>query len=124
MPSVAVVGASTNTERYSHQAVLRFAAQGYQVWPVHPSGQTVAGHAGIRTLAELPSQPDVVTMYVNPQVGLAMVDAIATAKPRLVILNPGADGDELASALRARGLHTVEACSLVLLARGDPLTLV
>ena len=123
MPSVAVIGASTNPDRYSHQAVLRFAARGYQVWPVHPSGQTVAGHVGIRSLAELPGRPDVITMYVNPQLGMEMVDAIATAAPRLVILNPGADGDVLATALRAHGLHVVEACSLVLLARGDPITI-
>lgn len=123
MPSVAVVGASTKPERYSHQAVLRFAARGYTVWPVHPSGQAVAGHSCPRTLAELPGKPDVVTMYVNPDLGLGMVEAIAAAAPRLVILNPGADGPELAAALGARGLRVLEACSLVLLAQGDPLAI-
>lgn len=123
MPSVAVVGASTNPERYSHQAVLRFAVRGYTVWPVHPSGQAVAGHACHRDLAALPGRPDVVTMYVNAQTGLGMVPALAAAAPRLVILNPGADGPELLAALRGHGLHAVEACSLVLLAQGDPLVL-
>ncbi len=123
MPSVAVVGASTKVERYSHQAVLRFAARGYQVWPVHPSGQAVAGHACYRSLAELPGRPDVVTMYVNSEAGLELVEAIVQAGPRLVILNPGADGPALLAALHGRGLTAIEACSLVLLAQGDPLTL-
>lgn len=123
MPSVAVVGASANAERYSHQAVLRFAARGYTVWPVHPSGQAVAGHPCHRDLASLPGRPDVVTMYVNPAIGAGMADAIATAAPRLVILNPGADGAAVAAPLRQRGLRVLEACSLVLLAQGDPLAI-
>ncbi len=123
MPSVAVVGASTNPERYSHQAVLRFAARGYTVWPVHPSGLAVAGHPCSRTLADLPGRPDVVTMYVNPQLGAGMAAAIAALQPRLVILNPGADGDPVEAALRTLGVRVLEACSLVLLAQGDPLEL-
>jgi predicted CoA-binding protein len=93
MPTVAIVGASTNAERYSHQAVLRFAARGYTVWPVHPSGLAVAGHLCFRDLASLPGRPDVVTMYVNATLGAAMAPAIRQAGPRLVILNPGADGE-------------------------------
>lgn len=123
MPSVAVVGASADPGRYSHQAVLRFAARGYAVWPVHPSGIAVAGHPCFRSLAELPGRPDVVTMYVNPGIGAALADAIAAAAPRLAILNPGADGPQVEAALAARGVRALRACSLVLLAQGDPLAL-
>jgi len=121
MPTVAIIGASADPDKYSHQAVLRFAARGYTVWPVHPSGMAVGGHACFRDLAALPGRPDVVSMYVNPQRGVALVDAIAVAGPRLVILNPGADGEPVESALRARGVRVLAACTLVLLAQGDPL---
>ncbi len=123
MPSVAVVGASEDPAKYAYLAVQRFAARGYTVWPVHPSGQPVAGHRCFPGLAQLPGKPDVISMYVNPRIGSGLADAIASAKPRLVILNPGADGEPVASALRGRGLHVVEACTLVLLAQGDPLEL-
>jgi len=118
MPTVAVIGASTNAERYSHQAVLRFAARGYTVWAVHPSGLAVAGHPCFRDLAALPGRPDIVTMYVNPAAGAGMAAAIRAATPRLIILNPGADGEPVVSALS--GLPVIEACSLVLLARKYP----
>jgi predicted CoA-binding protein len=124
MPTVAVIGASTDPSRYSHQAVLRFAARGYVVWPVHPAGHAVAGHAGYRDLAALPGRPDVITVYVNPTTGAGMAGAIAAAGARLVILNPGADGEPVTSALAGLGVRPVAACSLVLLAQGDPLTLV
>lgn len=121
MPTVAIVGASEDPAKYSYQAVLRFAARGYTVWPVHPSSQPVAGKRCFPSLPSLPGKPDLVTMYVNPRIGAGLADAIAAAKPALVILNPGADGEPVASALRSRGVKVVEACSLVLLAQGDPL---
>ena len=123
MPSVAVIGASEDPAKYAYLAVQRFAARGYTVWPVHPSGQPVAGlrcHAG---LAQIPGRPDVITMYVNPRIGAGLAEAIAAARPQLVILNPGADGEPVASALRSRGVRCIEACTLVLLAQGDPLAL-
>ncbi len=124
MPSVAVIGATEDPAKYSYLAVQRFAARGYKVWPVHPSGQSVAGHACVPGIGQLPGRPDVVSMYINARIGAGLAEAIAAAKPRLVILNPGADGEPVVSALRSRGLHVVEACTLVLLAQGDPLELV
>lgn len=121
MPSVAVVGASDDPAKYAHQAVVRFAALGYTVWPVHPSGASVAGKRCYTGLPTLPGKPDVVSMYVSPRIGAGLAAQIAAVKPQLVILNPGADGEPVLSALRALGLKVVEACSLVLLAQGDPL---
>jgi len=120
MPTAIVLGASVNPERYSHQAVLRFAARGYAVVPVHPSGLAVGGHPTAKTLAEVPGPVDVVSLYVNPTIGLAEVPGLVRLQPKLVLLNPGADGPEIRQALEAAGLRVVEACSLVLLAQGDP----
>ena len=121
MPSVAIVGASNKPERYSHQAVLRYLQRGYTVWPVHPAGGTIAGQAVYRDLGTLPGRPDIVCMYVNPAAGLAMLEQIVACRPQVLWLNPGADGEPLASAARARGLKVVEACTLVVLGYGDPL---
>lgn len=123
MPSVAVIGASEDPAKYAYLAVQRFASRGYAVWPVHPSGQPVAGQRCYPGLAQIPGRPDVITMYVNPRIGAGLADAIAAVRPQLVILNPGADGEPVASALRSRGVRCIEACTLMLLAQGDPLTL-
>lgn len=121
MPTVAIVGASPKPERYSHQAVLKFQTRGYTVWPVNPAGQAVAGLPAFTDLASLPGRPDIVCMYVNPTTGLGMLDQIVACQPKVLWLNPGADGEPLASAARERGLTVMEACSLVALGYGDPL---
>jgi uncharacterized protein len=121
MPTVAIVGASPKPERYSHQAVLKYRERGYTVWPVHPAGGTIAELPVFRDLTALPGRPDIICMYVNPVAGLALLDQILAAKPQVLWLNPGADGEPLASAARARGVKVMEACTLVVLGYGDPL---
>lgn len=121
MPSVAIVGASANPERYSHQAVLRFLEKHWTVWPINPTATPVAGLTAFADLSSLPAQPDIVCMYVNPQLGLSLLDAIVAVRPQVLWLNPGADGEPLRSAARARGLTVYEGCTLVVLGWGDPL---
>ena len=121
MPTVAIVGASPKPERYSHHAVVKFRARGYTVWPVNPAGLAVDGLPAYRDLAALPGRPDIVCMYVNATTGLSMLEQLVACQPQVLWLNPGADGEPLASAARARGLKVVEACSLVALGYGDPL---
>jgi uncharacterized protein len=121
MSTVAIIGASAKPERYSHQAVLRYRERGWTVWPVHPGATPVAGLPAFPDLAALPGRPDIISMYVNPELGLGMLDAIVAAAPQVLWLNPGADGEALASAARKRGLTVVEACNLVALSYGDPL---
>jgi predicted CoA-binding protein len=121
MPTVAVVGASAREDRPSHLALLRYRERGYTVWPVTPAVQSISGMTAYADLGALPGAPDLISMYVNPERGLAMVEAIVACRPRAVWLNPGADGAELAAALRARAVTVVEGCSLVALAYGDPL---
>ena len=123
MSSVAIVGASPKPERYSHHAVLRYLSRGWTVWPVHPSAQPIAGLTTYASLRELPGTPDIVCMYINPQAGLEMLDDIVAARPRLLWLNPGADGEPLFSAAKARGIQVIEACTLIVLAQGNPLEL-
>lgn len=117
--TIAVLGASTNPERMSHKAVRLLKVRGYQPIPVHPAGHAVDGIPGVKTLDDLPSAPDTLTMYVNPDISNEETDRILKLHPRRVIFNPGAENPELADKLTDAGIEVVEECTLVMLRHGD-----
>jgi len=116
--TVAVLGASENPERYSHQAVLLLQAHGYRVLPVHPALREIAGLPVVASVAALPPV-DTLTLYIGAARLPAMAPEIVQAGPGRVIFNPGTESPELQAALDAAGIPWQEACTLVLLRTGQ-----
>ena len=113
MPSIAIVGASTDRKKYGNKAVRAFKQGGWTVYPVNPGAAEVEGLPAFRSLAEIPDPVDRVSLYVPPRAGLAMLPDIAAKNPAEFFLNPGAESPELVEAARALGLNPLLACSIV-----------
>jgi hypothetical protein len=113
-PTVAIIGASADRTKFRNKSVRAHAAQGYRVFPVNPKGGEIEGLPVYRSLAEIPvARLDRVSLYVPPQVGLALVEEIAAKGCDELWLNPGSDSEELAEMARALGLNPIIACSIV-----------
>jgi len=116
---VAVLGASTNPERYSNQAVRLLLKYKHDVVPVNPAQSEIEGLAVVKTLNDLDAgEIDTVTMYVGARHSDPLRDSLVALRPRRVIFNPGAENPGLASALEDAGIEVEEACTLVLLRTG------
>ena len=113
MPSIAIVGASTDRRKYGNKAVRAFKQGGWTVYPVNPGAAEVEGIPAFRSVAEIPGPVDRVSMYVPAQTGLAMLPDIAAKGPVEFFLNPGSESPELVAAARALGLNPLLACSIV-----------
>ncbi len=113
-----VLGASDNPERYSYLAVNRLRSKGY---PLIAIGRKVTkvGDVAVRTTKEPISGVDTVTLYLNPANQKEYYDYILSLHPRRLIFNPGAENPELAGLAQAKGIQTMEACTLVLLSTGQ-----
>ena len=112
---VAVLGASTNEERYSFKAVQMLQEYGHQPIPVHPKGHVVDGITAAKSLGEVEGSVDTLTLYVNAKISSASHSDILGMKPRRVIFNPGAENADLAEKLKSEGIEPVIACTLVML---------
>ena len=112
---VAVLGASTNEERYSYKAVEMLKEHGHQPVPVHPKGHEVLGIKALTSLENIDEPVDTLTVYVGPKISSGELDRIVKLGPRRVVFNPGAENAELAQKLRDAGIEVVEACTLVML---------
>ena len=116
--TVAVLGASDNPERYSHQAVLLLQSHGHRVIPVHPALPVIAGLPVVPAVKDLPPV-DTLTLYIGAAGLPAMIEDIVHLRPGRVIFNPGTECPELQHALTAAGIPWMEACTLVLLRTGQ-----
>jgi predicted CoA-binding protein len=113
-----VLGASDNPSRYSYMAVQRLRAHGH---PVKAVGRkhSIVMDVPIET-ENLPFEGiDTVTLYLNPQHQEQYYDYILSLHPKRIIFNPGAENPALEKLAGAKGIETMEACTLVMLATGQ-----
>ena len=112
-PTIAIVGASNHREKYGNKAVRAHLAQGYDVFPVHPTETTIEGQRAFKSVCDIPVGLDKVSLYVPPAVGLKVVEEIARKGCGELWLNPGADSPELYEKAQSLGLNPIIACSIV-----------
>jgi len=112
-PTVAIIGASTNKEKFGNKAVRAFLQQGYDVFPVHPTEQAIEELKVFRSVLDIPFPLDKVSLYVPPAIGMKLVDEIARKGCKELWLNPGADSPELYEKAQSLGLNPIIACSIV-----------
>ena len=109
---VAIVGASSNRNKFGNRALRAFERQGYQVLAINPNEPEIEGHKTYATVLDVPGPIDMATVYVPPAIGVKVMDQLAQKGVPEVWLNPGADGDEVVARAHALGLKTIQACSI------------
>jgi predicted CoA-binding protein len=115
---VAVLGASPKPDRYAFKAMQMLRQHGHEPLPVNPAYDEILGVKCYRRINDVPSPIDTLTVYLGKRRSDPLVEQITNASPRRIILNPGAENEELANAARKRGIEVVEGCTLVMLSVG------
>ena len=113
MKTVAVIGASSNRQKFGNRALRAFERQGYRVIPVNPNEPEVEGHKTYPSVLDIPGQVDMATVYVPVRPGLTVMDQLAKKGVAEVWLNPGADDDRVVQRARELGLKVIQACSII-----------
>ncbi|MFM6954626.1 MAG: CoA-binding protein [Sphingobacteriaceae bacterium] len=113
-----ILGASTNPERYAYLAANRLVQHGHSIVNVGLKAGEVAG-VPIELAHEVYSDIDTITLYVGPANQGTYYNYILQIKPKRLIFNPGTENPELEKLARSKGIETLRACTLVLLASGQ-----
>ena len=111
--TVAVIGASSNRNKFGNKALRAFLARGYKAIPINPNEPEVEGHRTYRSVLDVPEAIDLATFYVPGHVGARVIDEVAQKRIPEVWLNPGADDPQVVSRARELGLKTVRQCSII-----------
>jgi predicted CoA-binding protein len=113
MKTVAVIGASSNREKFGNKALRAFAHRGYTVYPINPTESEVEGHKAYASVLDVPGSIDMATLYVPAPVGVSVMDDLVKKGIPEVWLNPGADARQVVDKARSLGLKTVTHCSII-----------
>ena len=117
--TTAILGASDKPDRYSHRAFTMLREHGHKVIPVHPVLTEIEGIPVSPCLGDISEPVDTLTLYLRPQLSEPLAADIVALAPRRVIFNPGTESSSLEQKLRATGIETENACTLVLLQTGQ-----
>ena len=113
MKTVAVVGASSDRNKFGNKALRAFRDEGYTVIPVNPNESEVEGLPTYASVVDVPGTIDMATVYVQPDVVLTLLDGFAQKGIGEIWVNPGAESDELMEEARRRKLNMIYACSII-----------
>ena len=112
-PTVAVIGASADPDKYGNKSIHAHLDAGYEVYPVTRRGGEIEGLKAFSSVEDIPVSLDRVTLYLPPTLGLEVIDAIARKGTKELFLNPGSESPELIEKAKSLGLSPILACSIV-----------
>jgi uncharacterized protein len=108
---IAVVGASPNPLRPSHDVLGILINRGYETFPINPghAGARIGGRLVFARLADVPSPIDMVDVFRNSAAaGDVVDDALALDPlPRVIWMQLGVINQDAAERARARGVTVV-----------------
>lgn len=118
MKKTIVLGASTNTARYSYLVANKLVRKGYPIVNVGRKKGEVAG-VEIESTEQVYDDIDTITVYIGASNQPSYYDYVLATNPKRVIFNPGAENEELEKLLQEKNIETINACTLVMLNTGQ-----
>lgn len=114
----AVVGASTNREKYGNKVLRAYMERGVEVYPINPKAEEVEGLRAYAGLADLPARVRGISVITPPKITLTVVEEAARQGIEFVWMQPGAESPEAVARARDLGLKVIADGSCFLVVSG------
>jgi predicted CoA-binding protein len=111
--TVAIIGASADRRKFGNKAVRAFLREGYDVFPVNPREETIEGLRVYKRVVDVPVRPQMVSVYLHPEILLSVLPEIAVKGCDELWLNPGTESGAVLAECERFGLNVIQACSIV-----------
>ena len=113
MPNVAVLGASSNRDKFGNKSVRAHQLAGYTVFPVNPRGGSIEGIQAFTSLSEISEPLDRISAYLPPAILLNTVAEVVATGCQELWLNPGCDTPAVVARCQELGIQHICGCSIV-----------
>ena len=112
----AVVGASSNRDKYGNKVLRAYQQHGMEVYPINPRATAIEGLKAYPALAEVPAKLRAISIITPPAITEQVVEAAAAAGVRMVWMQPGAESPAAIQKAESLGMEVIAGgpCFLVL----------
>lgn len=111
---VALIGATTNKEKFGNIILRDLTKKGFEVIPVTPNYEEVEGIKTVKSVNELPKNIDLIVFVVPPKIGLEITKEAINSGFTNLWYQPGAYSDEIEKILNENNIKAVhDICIMV-----------
>jgi len=111
---IAVVGASTDRDKFGNKVFRKLQDQGLTVYPVNPSASSVEGAKSYPSLKDLPEKVDGIVLVVPPSVTEKIVQEALEMGIDRIWMQPGAESEEAVKLCQEKGIcYIARECIMV-----------
>lgn len=114
----AVVGASTNREKYGNKVLRAYGQSGREAWPINPRADEIEALKCYPDLGSLPSVPRGISIITPPKITERVVEEAARLGVQFVWMQPGAESDRALEIAAERGIESIGDGSCLLVVVG------
>lgn len=104
-----VIGDVGNESKYAYKILNKFKEKGYIVSGVHPKG----GNEIYKSLNEVPYKINAIDLCINSKLGLEYLKEAKNLGIENVLIQPGAESEEILNYCKENNLNAIENCALV-----------
>lgn len=102
---IAVIGVSSNPEKYGHRIFRDLIGANYTAVGVNPKGGIILGQKIFASLDEIPEKPELLLVVVPPNIGMSVLQTAVKLGITNVWLQPGAQSEELVQFAQENNLN-------------------
>ncbi len=112
----AVVGASSNRDKYGNKVLRNYLQREMEVYPINPRATEIEGLTSYPSLAAVPAKVQSISVITPPPITEQVVRDAAAAGVKHIWMQPGAESMEAIRSAEALGLSVIAGgpCFLVL----------
>lgn len=109
-----VAGDVLNEQKYAYKITKSLEAAGYKVSGMKPG---LSQEGAYPSLKEVPYNIEVLDLCINPKVGIKVVEEAKELGIDKILIQPGAESEEILDYCKRNNIEAVEGCALVELSR-------
>jgi uncharacterized protein len=113
MPSIAVIGASADRNKFGNICVRAYVESGYDVYPINPVADEIEGLTAYRSVLDIPDRLDRVSIYLPPEKAFELLEQLNDIDVGEIWINPGVESEEIIDKLEMFGLNYHTGCSIM-----------